>query len=260
MTRSPAFRYLRRVVRERIEQMGLKPFAKAIRVPVGQVRSVRDGRAARSDTIERLTEALGLEHYIGPPRASDEQPSIPLRGFEHSTQDLVRLIVGSGGNPIPEDLWPVLAAGRSDALPLPGYQDMAPADQPLPVVRLAAEAGAGPTQLEEETAGLGWYRRIWLEERGLDHSQCALIRVRDDSMAPTLPSGCWILLDRRRLELREDKIFVVHTERGLVVRRTGRSKGGAWLLVSDNPDVKTEQWPAGAETFGRVVLIEHQPS
>ena len=43
MTRSPAFRYLQRIVRERIEQMGLKRFAKAIRVPVGQVRSVRDG-------------------------------------------------------------------------------------------------------------------------------------------------------------------------------------------------------------------------
>ena len=260
MTRSPALRYLRRVVRERIEQMGLKPFAKMIRVPVGQVRSVRDGRAARSDTIERLTEALGLEHYIGPPRATGEQTCMPLKGFEHSTQELVRLIVESGGNPIPGDLWPVLAAGRSDTLPAPGYEDILPGYQPLPVVQLAAEVGAGPTALEEEVSGYRWSTRIWFEEHRLDNSQCAWIRVRDSSMEPTLPSGCWILLDRGRLELREEGIFVVRTERGLIVRRAERSKAGAWLLVSDNPDVKTDQWPTSAETFGRVVWTERKPS
>ena len=36
-----------------------------------------NGRASRSTTIEKVTEALGLEFYIGPPRDAKDGPSVP---------------------------------------------------------------------------------------------------------------------------------------------------------------------------------------
>ena len=38
---------------------------------MGQLRSLLQGRAALSTTLERVASALGLEFYIGPPRTRD---------------------------------------------------------------------------------------------------------------------------------------------------------------------------------------------
>ena len=69
VTPSGAVEYLRRAVRQRIEAEGLRPFSLRTGIPVGQLRSLVRGRAARSTTLELIASALGLEIYIGPARA-----------------------------------------------------------------------------------------------------------------------------------------------------------------------------------------------
>ena len=56
-----------------------------------------------------------------------------------------------------------------------------------------------------------------------------------ESMEPTLPDGCVILMDRNRTRRRKDHIFVLRTDDGLIVKRLGKDQQGNWLLASDHP-------------------------
>ena len=50
-------------------------------------------------------------------------------------------------------------------------------------------------------------------------------------------------------------MLVIRTDDGLIVKRAGKNRAGAWQLVSDNPDKKewpTLRWPANADVIGEV--------
>jgi len=106
----------------------------------------------------------------------------------------------------------------------------------------------------ERVRGLAWFSRSWLDRLGLDATKCAIIRVRGESMEPALPDGCSIMFDRSRQDRREHGIYVVRTNGGLIVKRAVKS-GRGWELVSENPAVAPEPWPADAEVVGEVVWV-----
>ena len=96
-----------------------------------------------------------------------------------------------------------------------------------------------------------YFRHEWLSRQGLVANRCSIIGVMGESMEPTLPKGCVILLDRNRRQRREGRIFVVRTEEGLVVKRAGKGTGG-WQLVSDHPRWTDAPWPSDAAIIGEV--------
>ena len=55
-------------------------------------------------------------------------------------------------------------------------------------------------------------------------------------MEPTLVDGCSILVNQAGRRRRVGRIFVVRTDDGLVVKRAGKDRAGAWQLVSDSPN------------------------
>ena len=74
-------------------------------------------------------------------------------------------------------------------------------------------------------------------------------------MEPTRVDGCSILVNHASRRRRVGRIFVVRTEDGLIVKRAGRDRAGAWQLVSDNPNKKawpTVPWPVDAPVIGKV--------
>ena len=113
------------------------------------------------------------------------------------------------------------------------------------VSAVAAAAGGGVEVDGERARGLAWFSRSWLDRLNLDATQCEIIRVRGESMEPTLPDGCSILFDRNRRTKREDRIYAV------------RIDGGVWELASDNPAVEPEPWPEEWEPVGEVVWVAH---
>ena len=138
-----------------------------------------------------------------------------------------------------------------------------PSSRSVPVfgVEIAAGAGvfanAGPEMVEGYLA----FDREWLDSRGLNATQCAVVSVRGESMEPTLPAGALILVDRSRRKRREGHVYVVRSdpEDTLVVKRAGR-EGDAWMLVSDHPEWKPARWPeTGAEVIGEVVWTSGVP-
>ena len=121
-------------------------------------------------------------------------------------------------------------------------------------MEFAAAAGGGTEIDSERGRGLAWFLRSWLDRLGLDATKCAIIRVRGESMEPALPDGCSIMFDRSRQDRREHGIYVVRTNGGLIVKRAVKS-GRRWELISENPAVAPELWPADAEVVGEVVWV-----
>ena len=124
----------------------------------------------------------------------------------------------------------------------------------MAVVELAATAGGGALALDETVTGYLAFRRTWLDRRGLDPTRCAVIEVKGESMEPTLPAGCSILVDRNSRRRRAGCIYVVRGDEGLVVKRAGKDDAGGWLLESENdaPEYVPIPWPVDAEPIGEV--------
>ena len=106
-----------------LERRGISARAASIRAQ-GAPEMIRDMLRGHVPSVERLRslcEVLGLEFYVGPPRwrrAEDggALPDVPLRALEQAAQNLVRLTLDAGGNPISEDLWLLLRARLKDEL------------------------------------------------------------------------------------------------------------------------------------------------
>ena len=132
--------------------------------------------------------------------------------------------------------------------------DDMPAVRPVEVVEVAAAAGGGAEVFDESVIGKLWFRHDWLASNAIDPAQCNVISVRGESMEPTLPDGCSILVDRSqgRKRRRVGRIFVMRTEDGLVVKRAGKDKEGNWQIVSEHPAWETVPWANGTEIIGEV--------
>ena len=59
-------------------------------------------------------------------------------------------------------------------------------------------------------------------------------------------------MDRKRREPHEDRIYVMRTEEGLVVKRLGLDEEDRWELRSDNPDWGAMLMSPEAEIVGEV--------
>ena len=105
----------------------------------------------------------------------------------------------------------------------------------LPIREVRPAAGVGAKVFGEEVIGYIPFRKDWLRSHSIDPAQADVVQVSGDSMEPTLPDGCSILVDRSRRELQPKRIYVLRNEDGLVVKRVDRNRDG-WWVMSDNPE------------------------
>ncbi len=129
-----------------------------------------------------------------------------------------------------------------------------PAVRPVEVVEVAAAAGGGAEVYDDTVVGRLWFRDDWLDRQAIDPDQCNVISVRGESMEPTLPDGCSILVDRSqgRRRRRVGRIFVMRTEDGLVVKRVGRDEERNWQIESEHPAWPPVPWSDTTEIIGEV--------
>ena len=137
----------------------------------------------------------------------------------------------------------------------PGYDpsNYDPSDRsPVRLLEVASAAGVGAEVYDETPVGLLWFRNDWLKRHSIDPEQSNIISVRGESMEPTLPDGCSILVDRKRREPHQGRIYVMRTEEGLVVKRVGRDEEGNLQIESDNEDWEPVPWANATEIIGEV--------
>ena len=236
------------------------------------IRDMRRGHVPSVERLRSLCDSLGLEFYVGPPRRqeSDDGADLPdasLRSLERIARALAQLTADAGGNPIADDLWHALSARR--------YADLTPDTASRPVryltertpqayggeareapppdqVRFDMTDDAGKRLSTEGDDDSLWLSRALLEKQGLDPARCSAARVEDDSMEPTLPKGCGVLVDRTRTDWQPPCITVVRTDERAMVRRAALDEDGQRLMRSDHPGWPDTPLPDGAEIVGQV--------
>ena len=249
------------------------------------IRNIRRGANPRTDTLEVICAVLGVKIHLGleknPPLEATAPPEIiDALGLTEgaSLQDAARAIeqqlsgkalrdeivraVKSETRALRDEIralreGPRVADDLTDdqALSSPGTSPdirQLPGARPIAVHRLQTAAGSGALDLDEAVKSYAYFRHEWLSRHGLVAARCSIIGVMGESMEPTLPEGCVILLDRNQRRRREERIFVLRTEDGLVVKRAGKGTGGRWQLISDHPRWPDAPWPGDATIIGEV--------
>ena len=272
VTSSGGVDYLRRAVQRTIETEGLRPFALRTGVPLGQLRSLVQGRASRSTTLELIASALGLEFYIGPVRAASsterELPPAIAEALDLPGDASVADAVGAldkdamvsrlreGIGLVQESMHRAAAAAAQIPGPAPDEHppsdargDSAVAMMPFaPDVRLAA--GTGEVVFEESAevsiAVAAGALASWARPERL-----TCVRAAGDSMEPTIRDGDLVAVDSGRTDPLEGSVFAVRTDTGLVVKRLRQTAGG-WLLTSDNRTYAPRPVAADDRILGQV--------
>lgn len=126
-------------------------------------------------------------------------------------------------------------------------------------VSLAASAGNGTLDAEEQTSELFTFDLRWLREIGAEPPYVSLIRVDGESMAPTLNHGDDIMVDHSddMTKLR-DGVYVLRLDDVLMVKRVAMGpRRGSFSILSDNNYYPswTDVDPALVAIVGRAIWI-----
>lgn len=132
-----------------------------------------------------------------------------------------------------------IVAGRSAQEAQPAPQSIVEKDAEFVLVpRYNVEAGAGAGRVVERESEIGKlaFRRDWLAQKGVAVKDLAVIRVKGDSMAPTIRDGSLVLVDTRQEKVAEDGIYIIMKDGHLVAKRlqVDFATGGVFIK-SDNP-------------------------
>jgi len=98
-----ATEFLRDHLRDQIREKGLRPLSSELGVPFGNIRSIVDGRATLTTTLDELCRALGLEFYIGPPRDAvpgESSPAPPVERIPKAITDTLGLPEGANADAV----------------------------------------------------------------------------------------------------------------------------------------------------------------
>lgn len=127
-----------------------------------------------------------------------------------------------------------LATGKSPK-DSPSQADVGVEFQLVPQYDVEASAGGGAIVEREAEIGKLAFRHQWLREKGLSAKDLVVIRVRGDSMAPTIRGGSIVLVDTRQDHVTDDGIYVLLVGEHLVAKRLQVDLRGGLYIISDNP-------------------------
>ena len=114
-----------------------------------------------------------------------------------------------------------------------------------PVRVYTAEASAGPGLLNPEDDRIGTlaFKRTWLQQIGLNPAKASILRVKGDSMEPTVKDGSIVLVDEQKKQPVGNSIFAFIEDDELRIKRLDVIDGGkskVLTITSDNPDYPSE--------------------
>ncbi len=83
------------------------------------------------------------------------------------------------------------------------------------------------------------FSKSWLKQNGIQAGSCSLINATGKSMEPSIWDGDLIMIDRRKTEIRNQRVYVYNDPNdGTRVKRLEVVPGHTIIVRSDNPDQK----------------------
>ena len=103
----------------------------------------------------------------------------------------------------------------------------------------SASAGGGFVNFDEAPIDHLAFSKMWLMQNGIQPGASVLINARGQSMEPSIYDGDLVMIDRRKREVRNGRIYVYNDPAdGTRVKRLEVVPGHAIIVRSDNPDQK----------------------
>lgn len=103
----------------------------------------------------------------------------------------------------------------------------------------SASAGGGFVNFDEAPIDHLAFSKTWLMQNGIQPGASVLINARGQSMEPSIYDGDLVMIDRRKREVRNGRIYVYNDPAyGTRVKRLEVFPGHAIIVRSDNPDQK----------------------
>jgi len=151
------------------------------------------------------------------------------------------LLYGTGGNT------PITVP---NGLPPPEGADL------VPVYDVAASAGHGViVDAEDHVSNLAFSSKYLREMTSAKGRQLAAIRVKGDSMTPTIQDDDMVVIDMTKTNLDFDGLFVIRVGEALQIKRIGRGcRRTSVMVIADNslyPPVDTER--TEIDVVGKVI-------
>jgi phage repressor protein C with HTH and peptisase S24 domain len=121
----------------------------------------------------------------------------------------------------------------------------------------AAAGGGAVITIEEPLWEIGFSPQMIRAFTSAPNDALALIRVRGDSMVPTLMDGDWMMVDTTKRNINYDGLFILRYDDVLRVKRVDKNPAtGRYLVKSDNPAYDAFEVEAfDLHVIGRVVWI-----
>ena len=244
-----------------MEAEGLRPLAARTGIPVGQIRSLLDGRAVRVTTLQSMTAVLGVRLTIGPGTGDPASASPFPDGAPASVRALANLSAAAlpgedrepGATPlrdgvaIVKDLADRVAAAAQSLLQVvagwepaagpaaAGPAAIAPVEERLvmiPFVSGVQVPGAGRGAVFKECPELtvGVAQEVLPSWARPDRLIC--MRAAGDSLDMTVVDGDFVAFDPGHTAPVDQELFTLATDAGPVVRRLRYRD--RWFVVSDS--------------------------
>lgn len=103
----------------------------------------------------------------------------------------------------------------------------------------SAAAGGGVINFDEPPIDHLAFSKTWLSQNGIQPSSCVLINARGRSMEPSIYDGDLVMIDRRKREIQNGRIYVFNDPSdGSRIKRLEVVPGRTIIIRSDNPDQK----------------------
>ena len=234
------------VVRQRIETEGLRPFSMRTGIPLGQLRSVVQGRAARYTTLESIASVMGMRLFIAPVEPGGmEAPPLPaeltraldlpsdasvIEAVDAIDQDAVASMLRKGMRLVQEmtelataaaELLPQVAGGSTTRM-IPFAE------------QVQFEADTGEVAFEESSD-----LSIAVAEKVLPSwaraARLTCVRTAGDSLEPA--DGALVVVDKDRRVAVDEQLCVVRIGEAWWSSAFGRSAvsgaWSAWLICRD---------------------------
>lgn len=117
-------------------------------------------------------------------------------------------------------------------------------DVRVPLYDVEGAAGAGRSLEQETVIGHFPLTAAMVAQLALDDARLAGVRVRGDSMEPTLFDGDWTFVNLDDTNWTPGGVFLIWVSGELRIKRVQRLAGGAMLLISDNSHYQPEMIPS----------------
>ena len=130
----------------------------------------------------------------------------------------------------------------------------------IPLASVAASAGHGCFANESSKEKFP-FLKSGLRKFGINPANVEFVRIKGDSMEPTIKDGAVVLLDRSKTEIHEDAIYILSLGEYVRVKRVLKKTDGTISLISDNKSLYPEETIDRAEAerliiHGRVFWTE----